>query len=143
MGLCQGQSCGRLISRIISDETGIPLSEIPPMRKRQPVNPVTLGEMAAGAERISIHIRYLNILRSAAGIREETLQMEAGSLVSDLLNRLAEIHGRKLAEKIFADDGRVNPLLRIARDEHHLLSGHDEPLYHGSRYDVFIATFGG
>jgi ribulose 1,5-bisphosphate synthetase/thiazole synthase len=50
MGLCQGQSCGKLISRIIARETGISISEIVPMRKRPPVNPITLGELASGAE---------------------------------------------------------------------------------------------
>jgi molybdopterin converting factor small subunit len=110
---------------------------------QQPVNPVTLGEMAAGAERISIRIRYLNVLRSAAGVKEETLPMEPGSLVSDLLRRLADIHGPKLGKKIYRDDGRINPFLRITRNERHLLSGHEEPLEDGSRYDIFIATFGG
>lgn len=52
MGLCQGQSCGKLISRIIAEETGLLTEDIPPMRKRPPVNPITLGELASGAEDI-------------------------------------------------------------------------------------------
>lgn len=50
MGLCQGQTCGRLINRMISEATGIPISDLPPLRKRQPVNPVTLAELARDSE---------------------------------------------------------------------------------------------
>ena len=47
MGLCQGKTCGYLIARIISKETGKPLSEILPIKPRPPVRPVPvkiLGE---------------------------------------------------------------------------------------------------
>ncbi len=76
-------------------------------------------------------------------MKQESLRMEEGSLVSDLLERLAAIHGQALAEKIFTADGRVNPLIRIARDEEHLVSAHGDPLAHGSSYDLFMAGFGG
>ncbi|HHZ01585.1 MAG TPA: (2Fe-2S)-binding protein [Tissierellia bacterium] len=40
MGLCQGRTCRRLVERILSEKTGIPLSEIQPSTYRQPVRPV-------------------------------------------------------------------------------------------------------
>lgn len=43
MGLCQGKSCGRLIARIIAEETGKPLSEILPQYARMPVRPIEMG----------------------------------------------------------------------------------------------------
>jgi NAD(P)H-nitrite reductase large subunit len=48
MGLCQGQSCGRLIAHLIAGETDLLFEEILPMRKRQPVNPIPLKELAEG-----------------------------------------------------------------------------------------------
>ena len=42
MGLCQGKTCKRLISRIIADETGQPISEIAPSSFRPPVRPIKL-----------------------------------------------------------------------------------------------------
>jgi Fe-S-cluster-containing hydrogenase component 2/bacterioferritin-associated ferredoxin len=48
MGLCQGKSCGRLVTRIIAEETGAALNEMPPATDRPPVRPVTFGELAGG-----------------------------------------------------------------------------------------------
>lgn len=48
MGLCQGQSCGKLAARIIAEETGCSIADIPPARKRPPVNPVPLGVLGGG-----------------------------------------------------------------------------------------------
>ena len=42
MGLCQGHTCSKLIARIISEETGKPLSDIQPSIARPPVRPVTV-----------------------------------------------------------------------------------------------------
>lgn len=36
MGICQGKNCEKLISRIISEETGIPMEELLPDTKRAP-----------------------------------------------------------------------------------------------------------
>lgn len=43
MGLCQAKTCGRLIERIISEETGRDPVEIKPMKSRMPVRPITVG----------------------------------------------------------------------------------------------------
>lgn len=43
MGLCQAKTCGRLIERIIAEETGLDPEDIKPMRSRMPVRPITVG----------------------------------------------------------------------------------------------------
>ena len=43
MGLCQGKSCGRLVARIISEKTGVPLSELDPMTCRPPIRPLPVS----------------------------------------------------------------------------------------------------
>lgn len=43
MGLCQGKTCERLVAKIISQETGIPMDKILPQTKRMPVRPVKIG----------------------------------------------------------------------------------------------------
>jgi NAD(P)H-nitrite reductase large subunit len=43
MGLCQGKSCGRLIEKIIAQETGAKPETILPTTFRPPVRPVKLS----------------------------------------------------------------------------------------------------
>lgn len=50
MGLCQGRTCGKLVSRIIAEETGKQMSEIKGSTDRPPVRPVTFGELAEDRE---------------------------------------------------------------------------------------------
>ena len=48
MGLCQGQTCQRLVSQILASELGIPLSEVTPTTARAPVRPLKLSAFATG-----------------------------------------------------------------------------------------------
>jgi NAD(P)H-nitrite reductase large subunit len=41
-GLCQSKTCYNIIARIISEETGTPVSEIYPIRIRIPVRPLNI-----------------------------------------------------------------------------------------------------
>lgn len=43
MGLCQGKTCGRLVQRIVAQETGKDPAEVPPQKSRMPVRPVKIG----------------------------------------------------------------------------------------------------
>ena len=45
MGLCQGRTCSKIISRILSEETGKPLDEIIPAGYRPPLRPIALGAL--------------------------------------------------------------------------------------------------
>lgn len=48
MGLCQGRTCRRLISKIIAEETGRQPADIFPATSRAPVRTVQLGTLAGG-----------------------------------------------------------------------------------------------
>lgn len=48
MGLCQGKSCGKIVTRMISEYTGKKPMEIYPSTDRPPVRPVTFGELGGG-----------------------------------------------------------------------------------------------
>ena len=52
MGLCQGRTCGKLVSRIIAEETGKKMNEIQGSTDRPPVRPVTFGELAEHGQSI-------------------------------------------------------------------------------------------
>ncbi len=43
MGLCQGQSCIKIVRGIIAEELGIPMSEVNVITARSPVRPVPMG----------------------------------------------------------------------------------------------------
>jgi NAD(P)H-nitrite reductase large subunit len=45
LGLCQGSTCGRLVARIIAEETGRPLAKVRPATPRPPVRPIALGRL--------------------------------------------------------------------------------------------------
>jgi len=47
MGLCQGETCRRLVSKILAEETGQAVEEIQPSTFRPPVRPVALGILAS------------------------------------------------------------------------------------------------
>ncbi len=42
MGLCQGQTCGKLVMRIVAEELGILQSELAPATCRAPMRPTTM-----------------------------------------------------------------------------------------------------
>lgn len=50
MGLCQGRTCSWLISRIISEETGRPLSESRPATVRVPLRPIPVKVLVEDKE---------------------------------------------------------------------------------------------
>ena len=43
MGLCQGRTCAKLVSRILGSETGLKPDEIKPDTVRMPIKPVAFG----------------------------------------------------------------------------------------------------
>ena len=46
MGLCQGRTCSKIISRILAEEIGESLGEIKPAGYRPPLRPITLDTLA-------------------------------------------------------------------------------------------------
>ena len=43
MGLCQGKTCGRLVQRMIAQQTGQKAEDVVPQKSRMPVRPVRTG----------------------------------------------------------------------------------------------------
>lgn len=50
MGLCQGRTCRSIVERIIEEETGKSLNDMPYPRSRPPVRPVKLSSLKEGEE---------------------------------------------------------------------------------------------
>jgi len=48
MGLCQGQTCQRLVTQILASELGVPPGEVTPTTARAPVRPLKLSVLATG-----------------------------------------------------------------------------------------------
>jgi len=49
MGLCQGRTCERIVTQILVEELGKPVSALEPATVRTPVQPVTFGLLAKGS----------------------------------------------------------------------------------------------
>ena len=47
MGLCQGQTCGRLVAGLVARHTGTAPAEVESVPARPPVRPVPMGVLAA------------------------------------------------------------------------------------------------
>ena len=50
MGLCQGQTCAKLVKGIVARELGLPQSELEPATSRAPMRPTEMRIMANDAE---------------------------------------------------------------------------------------------
>lgn len=48
MGLCQGRTCEKLVSQILTQELKVKPSEVGTSSARPPVRPITFGEIAKG-----------------------------------------------------------------------------------------------
>lgn len=46
MGLCQAQTCGRLVAGIVAQATGKPQAQCEPITARPPARPVPMGVLA-------------------------------------------------------------------------------------------------
>lgn len=46
MGLCQGRTCQHLVERLITQESEVPVAELPPLSVRPPLRPTKLGVIA-------------------------------------------------------------------------------------------------
>jgi len=46
MGLCQGRTCEQIINRLIAEETGINLGDLPPRSVRPPLRPIKAKKFA-------------------------------------------------------------------------------------------------
>lgn len=49
-GPCQGKQCLHIMRRLISDESGTPIDQIPLTTQRPPVVPVRFGQWSSGDE---------------------------------------------------------------------------------------------
>lgn len=52
MGLCQGQTCGRLVKGIVARELGVKPSELEPAMSRAPMRPIEMHVFANEEEEI-------------------------------------------------------------------------------------------
>ena len=50
MGLCQGQTCSKLVKGIVARELGIPASELEPATSRVPMRPIEMSVFSNDAD---------------------------------------------------------------------------------------------
>ena len=58
MGLCQGRTCSKIISRILAEETGISIDKIEPAGYRPPLRPITISALAKAKKKIGKKLKY-------------------------------------------------------------------------------------
>jgi molybdopterin converting factor small subunit len=92
----------------------------------------------------SLTVRYHNVLRSAAGLAEETWPLPENATLYALLQALAGGHGSPLRELLLEADGSVVSHLVVFRNRK-LVSGdpHSVSLADGDEVLLFPAVSGG
>ena len=66
---------------------------------------------------ITVQVRYNNILRSAAGVTEEMVQVPSDASLLDLLGQLSDSHESRLKTLLFEADGSVVSHLVVFRNQ--------------------------
>ena len=93
---------------------------------------------------ITVQVRYNNILRSAAGITEEMVQVPAGGSLFDLLGQLGDSHESRLQALLFEADGSVVTHLVVFRNQKLVTQDQYElQLADGDELMLFPAVSGG
>ena len=65
-------------------------------------------------ETLKLSIRFFTTLREITGKREEHLEVETSHLrVKDVLDQLAEMHGREFKEYVYSEEGNVRDYLQL------------------------------
>ncbi len=60
-----------------------------------------------------MNVTYIGLVRHAAGVGEEGVELPTGATVRDLLHLLADKHGAELRDALFEDHGQVCRFLRV------------------------------
>ena len=76
--------------------------------------------MAEPVQAVTIQVRYFAGARAAAGVPEETLSVQAGSTISDVLNTLSTRHGETLQRVLTAASYLVDGV--AVRDKSNLVT---------------------
>lgn len=93
---------------------------------------------------IAIQVRYHNILRRATDVDQETITLAAGASLRAALEHLADRHGPRLREMLFAPDGSAASHLVVFRNRQLVEHGQLHlPLAAGDELLLFPAVSGG
>lgn len=66
-----------------------------------------------------VKVSYFGLVQNAVGLREEELQLPAGSSIRGMLEALGERHGNTFRYGVLTSDGKLRPTTRV------LLNGRD------------------
>jgi molybdopterin converting factor small subunit len=65
----------------------------------------------------TVSVKLFGLLERAAGRRETSVEVEDGTTVLDVLNRVAERCGREFTRSVFSAPGRLHAHLRVFVNE--------------------------
>jgi molybdopterin converting factor small subunit len=93
---------------------------------------------------IAVTVRYYNMLRLHAKVESESLDLPAGTEVTDAVQGLVERHGPAFAEMLLAPSGELASHLVVFVNEKLVFPGGDAPaLDDGDEIKLFPAISGG
>ena len=91
---------------------------------------------------MKIDIKYFNIVQKKLGKKEDQVNLESGSGIDDLIEKLIEINGQKVKEILLDDNGKIKSYIKIYRNNK-LLSDYNIKLSDQDTINIFMAVAGG
>jgi len=92
---------------------------------------------------MKIRVKFFATFRELFGGEEKEIELENGSNIQDLLNRLCDLS--RCHQKIFDDSGKLRPDVKILKKRRHVqfLDGLDTQLEEGDVLIMFPVASGG
>lgn len=92
-------------------------------------------------ERVTITLKYFNVIASYMGIKVEQRQVDAGTTLQDLVHMLAS-ENESFSKIALDSQGRVSSRIRIFRNDVLAATGAG-PIFDGDQIYIFSAVSGG
>lgn len=91
---------------------------------------------------MKIEVKYFNIVQKKLDKKKDEVNLETGSGIYDLLEKLVEINGQKVNKILLDDNGKIKSYIKIYRNNK-LLSDYDIKLSDQDTVNIFMAVAGG
>ena len=92
---------------------------------------------------MQVTVEYAAQVKQAAGVGSETVELDEGSSVRDLILRVADRHGDPLRRVILGGDGNPHPSILLFVDDNQIRWDSTEPLRDANVVTLLSPVSGG
>lgn len=91
----------------------------------------------------SVQVSYLGLVRNVIGCREEQVEINLGTTIGELLERLARRHGDGFRQSVFRESGELRATALVCVNDRDIaqLQGFDTRLESGEKISVVVGVY--